>query len=125
MFDVDATILDGMSGRVLRPLVRETFAELVARGRMVVLWSAGGEQYAQRKAADHALDSHVAACFGKDRRSDDGTFEATGSWIASTSSASSTTSAAIRLHRMHPFVSARISADRCTTTVCSRCSIGC
>ena len=77
VFDVDATIIDGMSGKVLRPLVRETFSSLADRGRVVVLWSAGGAEYAHRKAVDHGLTSDVAACFGKDRRSADGAFDAT------------------------------------------------
>jgi hypothetical protein len=75
VFDVDATIVDGMSGRVLRPLVRETFAAVVARGHHVVLWSAGGADYAQRTADDHAIADLVSACFGKDVRTAEGSFD--------------------------------------------------
>jgi long-chain acyl-CoA synthetase len=59
VFDVDGTIVDSMTGRSLRPLARELLAHLHTSGATLILWSAGGEQYARGRATDHG----VAECF--------------------------------------------------------------
>lgn len=73
---MDGTIIDAMSGSVLRPLVRETFTAVHKLGEAVVLWSAGGAEYARRKANERGVDQLVTDYFSKTTRTDDGRFDA-------------------------------------------------
>jgi acyl-coenzyme A synthetase/AMP-(fatty) acid ligase len=66
LFDVDGTLLDSVTGTSLRPLARELLSSLRERGVPVLLWSAGGADYARRRAeaagiADLITDVHVKA----------------------------------------------------------------
>lgn len=76
VFDVDGSIIDALSGNVLRPRTRDVFLALRGRGHDIVLWSAGGDDYARRKARQHGLDDLVAAYHDKSER------DADGCWIA-------------------------------------------
>jgi long-chain acyl-CoA synthetase len=49
VFDVDATLLDGMSATSLRPYAYDLLTLLADRNNRLVLWSAGGAEYAQRR----------------------------------------------------------------------------
>ena len=53
---------------VLRPNVREVFEELLTNDELVVLWSAGGADYAERMAVLHGIDDLVHAYFEKPDR---------------------------------------------------------
>ena len=69
LFDVDATLIDGVTGSHLRPHARPLLELLRDRGVRVLLWSSGGADYALRRARQHAVDHLVDGAFGK-RRSD-------------------------------------------------------
>jgi long-chain acyl-CoA synthetase len=72
VFDVDGCLIDALSGRSLRPLARELFELLQRRGVRIVLWSAGGADYAERKAAAVGIAAHVEAFYAKTARETDG-----------------------------------------------------
>ena len=67
-FDVDGCLVDSISGTSLRPLARPILEQLRAQGSVVVLWSAGGGDYARRRAVDHGIDDLIHAFYGKDER---------------------------------------------------------
>ncbi len=56
VFDVDGCLIDSLTGRSLRPGARELLATLRRNGHRVVLWSAGGADYARHCAASHGID---------------------------------------------------------------------
>ena len=58
-FDVDGTLIGSIRSDRLRPGAAELLAALVERGVTCVLWSAGGDEYAARKAREHGIDGHV------------------------------------------------------------------
>ena len=70
-FDVDGCLVDAISGTSLRPLARPILEQLRAQGSVVVLWSAGGGDYARRRAVDHGIDDLILAFYGKDERGGD------------------------------------------------------
>jgi long-chain acyl-CoA synthetase len=75
VFDVDGCIIDSLTGTSLRPGARELLQHLRAEpGSRVVVWSAGGDDYARRRA--RALDiEHLADAFhNKEHRDDDGRY---------------------------------------------------
>ena len=72
MFDVDGCLIDSFAGTSLRPLAREILESLVAQGIDVVLWSAGGDEYAERRAREVGIDDLVVACYSKERDEPDG-----------------------------------------------------
>lgn len=72
IFDVDGCLVDSITGSSLRPLTMELLAAVRGRGIAVVLWSAGGRDYAWRRVDQFGLDAHVAGCYGKDERDADG-----------------------------------------------------
>lgn len=55
VFDVDGTLVDAMTGRSLRPSARPLLTHLRSIGVTLILWSAGGADYAQRRAEEHGL----------------------------------------------------------------------
>lgn len=71
-FDVDACLVDSITGTSLRPLARPVLESLRAQGSIVVLWSAGGGEYAQRRAVAVGIDDLIHACYDKDGRGADG-----------------------------------------------------
>jgi phosphoglycolate phosphatase-like HAD superfamily hydrolase len=73
-FDVDGTLIGSIRSDRLRPGTTELLGALAARGVTCVLWSAGGDDYAARKAREHGIDHLVAACYSKDRRDADGRY---------------------------------------------------
>ena len=72
VFDVDGCLIDLISGTSLRPLVHEVFASLRANDIDVVVWSAGGGDYARRRAALLGFESSVSAFHSKAERGADG-----------------------------------------------------
>ncbi|MEU9024452.1 AMP-binding protein [Actinomadura sp. NPDC048394] len=72
LFDVDGTLLDSVTGTSLRPLARELLSGLAERGVPVLLWSAGGADYARRRADGAGIAGYVAAVHEKERRDGDG-----------------------------------------------------
>lgn len=71
-FDVDGCLVDLLGGHSLRPHTRELLSGLRERGHVVVLWSAGGADYARRKADSNGVGDLVDACYGKADRDGDG-----------------------------------------------------
>jgi hypothetical protein len=52
VFDVDGSLLDLLTGRSLRPLAEELLSGLLEQEHTLILWSAGGADYALRKAEE-------------------------------------------------------------------------
>jgi phosphoglycolate phosphatase-like HAD superfamily hydrolase len=68
VFDVDGCLVDSLSGRSLRPGAADLLAHLRAAGHTIVLWSAGGAEYARERAVEHAIADLCDAFHGKERR---------------------------------------------------------
>ena len=68
VFDVDGCLIDSLSGTSLRPGTIELLAHLRAQGDRIVLWSAGGADYARQRAASHGIADQVDEFHGKDER---------------------------------------------------------
>lgn len=68
VFDVDGCLVDSLTGTSLRPGARTLLEHFDAVGATVLLWSAGGGDYARARAAQFHLDGLVAGCFGKEAR---------------------------------------------------------
>ena len=75
VFDVDGCLVDSLTGTSLRPGAATLLAGLRARGRTVIVWSAGGGPYAQRRAEQHDVAHLVDAFHGKDSRDSNGAYE--------------------------------------------------
>jgi hypothetical protein len=73
-FDVDGCLVDALTGTSLRPFARPVLEHLRADGVTVVLWSAGGGDYARRRAEAHGIDHLVHAYYDKDERDPDGRY---------------------------------------------------
>lgn len=76
-FDVDGCLVDALTGGSLRPLARSVLEQLAAADATVVLWSAGGGDYARRRAEAHGIDHLVHAFYDKDERDADGRYVTT------------------------------------------------
>lgn len=76
-FDVDGCLVDALTGGSLRPFARSVLEHLRASGTTVVLWSAGGCEYARRRAEMHGIDDLVHAFYDKDERDTDGRYVVT------------------------------------------------
>jgi hypothetical protein len=63
--DVDGTLIGSIRSDVTRPGAVELLRALAVRGWVTVLWSAGGAEYATRKAREHGLLPYVDACYAK------------------------------------------------------------
>ena len=74
LFDVDGTLIGSIRSDVLRPRVVELFDLLRRDGRTIVVWSAGGADYARRKLDRFDLTGYVACFYDKDRRGRDGRY---------------------------------------------------
>jgi long-chain acyl-CoA synthetase len=74
VFDVDATLVDSFTGSSLRPGAFDLLVELTDARQRVFLWSAGGADYAQRRAQLHQVDSMIEGFYSKEERSDGGRF---------------------------------------------------
>jgi long-chain acyl-CoA synthetase len=74
VFDVDGTIIDSLSGTSLRPGVTDLLIDLRTSGCRIVLWSAGGADYARERAEDHGVAELVDGFYDKDERDGDGRY---------------------------------------------------
>jgi long-chain acyl-CoA synthetase len=74
IFDVDGCLVDSLTGTSLRPGARELLEHLARNRRHIILWSAGGDAYAHRRAKEFGVDQLVGGCFAKDRRNVDGRY---------------------------------------------------
>ena len=66
-FDVDGTLVGSVRSDVLRPGAAALLERLTRCGVICVLWSAGGQDYAQRMAIAHGIHPMVTACYAKQR----------------------------------------------------------
>ena len=67
VFDVDGCLVDSLTGTSLRPGARELLGHL-GRVSRVILWSAGGGDYARGRAEQFGVDGHVSDDFPKEGR---------------------------------------------------------
>ena len=75
VFDVDGCLVDSLTGTSLRPGARELLEHLRAEGgARVVVWSAGGGDYAERRTHDLGVGHLVDAFHSKEERDDDGRY---------------------------------------------------
>jgi long-chain acyl-CoA synthetase len=72
VFDVDGCLVDSLTGTSLRPGARELLAYLNQNSARVILWSAGGDSYAQQRARQFSLEDCVSGFFGKAERDANG-----------------------------------------------------
>ena len=73
VFDLDGCLIDSLTGTSLRPGAMELLEHL-GRCNRIVLWSAGGDDYAQERAEQFGVDGYVSAYFSKDGRDDKGNY---------------------------------------------------
>lgn len=74
MFDVDGCLIDSLSGSSLRPGAPELLRHLRQRGCTVLLWSAGGADYAELRMRPHGMDRLFHGFHDKDERDVDGRY---------------------------------------------------
>jgi long-chain acyl-CoA synthetase len=72
VFDVDGCLVDSLTGTSLRPGALELLEHLARHDHQVVLWSAGGDAYAQARAEEFGVHHLVSGYFAKDGRDVDG-----------------------------------------------------
>jgi phosphoglycolate phosphatase-like HAD superfamily hydrolase len=73
VFDVDGCLVDSLTGTSLRPGARALLGHLGHESR-VILWSAGGDDYARDRAEQFGVDGHVSGYFPKEGRDADGRY---------------------------------------------------
>ncbi len=76
IFDVDACLVDSLTSTSVRPGATALLGHLRAAGAGVVLWSAGGDDYAGQRAVDLGFDHLIDVFAGKDERGPDGRYVA-------------------------------------------------
>ncbi len=74
VFDVDGCLIDSLTGTSLRPGATTLLDSLREHGNAVVLWSAGGADYARDRAVEHGIDALVDAFHSKSARDSDGRY---------------------------------------------------
>ena len=74
VFDVDGTLIGSVRSDILRPGAMELLDRLRDAGATLVLWSAGGADYAKNVLAQFHIDHYFAAFYNKDRRGPDGRY---------------------------------------------------
>ena len=74
VFDVDGCLIDSLTGKSLRPGAADLLEQLHASGRTIVLWSAGGAEYAEARATNHDIAKYVHSFHDKDERDLDGRY---------------------------------------------------
>jgi len=74
-FDLDGTLIDSVTGMSLRPHAVELLEALRGQGAPVVLWSAGGDDYAARRADQAGIAHLFDAVYSKLGR------DSTGRWL--------------------------------------------
>lgn len=72
VFDVDGCLIDSLSGGSLRPGAPELLERLKRSGAAILLWSAGGDEYARRKAHQHGIGWAFDGYYSKDSRDERG-----------------------------------------------------
>lgn len=75
VFDVDGCLIDSFSGTSLRPGAAELLGHLRAAGIRLLLWSAGGDSYAHRRASQHGIAPLFDGFFGKGTRDEGGYYQ--------------------------------------------------
>ena len=65
VFDVDGTIIDSMTGASLRPGAGAILERLTTAGARVILWSAGGDDYARLRAEQVGVAEWCAEFYAK------------------------------------------------------------
>lgn len=65
LFDVDGCLVDALSGSALRPHTVELLNALNQYGAVVTVWSAGGAEYAERRAREHGFHHLVDGFYPK------------------------------------------------------------
>jgi len=74
VFDVDGCLIDSLTGSSLRPGAFELLTYLRDGGGTVFVWSAGGGDYAHRRAVEQGIDALLDGFHGKDRRDRSGRY---------------------------------------------------
>ncbi|HEY2811937.1 MAG TPA: HAD family hydrolase [Acidimicrobiales bacterium] len=59
VFDVDGCLIDSLTGNSLRPGTVALLEQLHSSGATIVLWSAGGAEYAEARATSHGIARYV------------------------------------------------------------------
>ncbi len=67
-FDVDGTLIGSIRSDRLRPGAGALLGGLASRGITLVLWSAGGADYAREMADYHGIGRHFAGFYAKQDR---------------------------------------------------------
>lgn len=68
VFDVDGCLIDSLTGTSVRPGAFELLSKLRDRGCRLLLWSAGGADYARQRARQHGLADFFDAFHDKEGR---------------------------------------------------------
>jgi long-chain acyl-CoA synthetase len=74
VFDLDGTLVDSHTGTSLRPGAIELLDRLRTDGCRVLLWSAGGAEYARRRAVQHDIVTRFDGFFDKLERDAEGRY---------------------------------------------------
>jgi long-chain acyl-CoA synthetase len=74
VFDVDACLIDSLTGTSLRPGARVLLEHLRSQGHQVILWSAGGDAYAQRRASSLGVGDLFDGFYSKEERDEHGRY---------------------------------------------------
>ena len=74
LFDVDGTLIGSIRSDRLRPGARELLETLRVRETTLVLWSAGGADYAERMLARFDIDHFFSGFYAKDSRCAEGRY---------------------------------------------------
>lgn len=74
IFDVDGTLIGSIRSNQLRPGVRELLETLKESGTTLVLWSAGGGNYAERMLAQFELSHFFSGFYAKEERCERGLY---------------------------------------------------
>ena len=70
LFDLDGCLVDSFAATHVRPLAHEALHAVRGAGARVVLWSAGGADYAERVAGRVGIATHFHGFRSKDRGAD-------------------------------------------------------
>jgi hypothetical protein len=74
VFDVDGCLIDSLTGTSLRPGAREILERLKTQQCTLLLWSAGGADYARSRAEQQAIDGLFDGFHAKDGRDENGRY---------------------------------------------------
>lgn len=77
VFDLDGTLIDSLTGESIRPYAVPLLRTLRESGTTVVVWSAGGGDYARQRCDDHGVTHLVDEFYDKEVR------DAEGRWVSS------------------------------------------